>query len=259
MPSALAITRSIGVVTKPRTRSALAPTYTVVTCITAMSLRGYCRTLRERIACKPAMRITRFTTTASTGRLTNRSVNFMSFSSGARGREGSRLFLLRFLYQLSSLLLATLGLAVLGLWIRIISGLDTIVHQHRGAIAKTEDPGAHYLIARIQAGRYGDLIAARAFNFHHLLAYSAIGVPLRILHVGDDVNGIAVRRIVDCRGWQRHNLTRRAQGQFDLYKHPRPQLVSFIAKRRLYLDVSGLLIDHRVKRGDLPAESHTWQ
>ena len=77
MPSALAITRSSGVVMNPRTRSALAPTYTVVTCTTAMSLRGYCRTLSERIACNPAIRMTRFTTIASTGRLTNKSVNFM--------------------------------------------------------------------------------------------------------------------------------------------------------------------------------------
>ena len=41
MPSALAITRSSGVVMKPRTRLAFAPTYTVVTRTIAMSLRGY--------------------------------------------------------------------------------------------------------------------------------------------------------------------------------------------------------------------------
>src|SRR4029079_376417 len=40
MPSALAITRSSGVVMNPRTRSALAPTYAVETLTTAMSLRG---------------------------------------------------------------------------------------------------------------------------------------------------------------------------------------------------------------------------
>src|SRR5436309_12091117 len=80
MPSALAMTRSIGVVMNPRTRSAFAPTYTVVTCTTAMSLRGYWRTLSERIACNPAIRITRLTTIARTGRLTNRSVNFMHSS-----------------------------------------------------------------------------------------------------------------------------------------------------------------------------------
>ncbi len=47
MPSALAMTRSSGVVMKPRTRSALAPVYTVDTRTTAMSLRGYCRTLSD--------------------------------------------------------------------------------------------------------------------------------------------------------------------------------------------------------------------
>src|SRR5262245_5316906 len=77
MPSALAITRSRGVVMNPRTRSALAPTYAVVTVTMAMSLRGYCRTLRERIDCRPAMRITRLTTIASTGRRTKRSVTFI--------------------------------------------------------------------------------------------------------------------------------------------------------------------------------------
>ena len=34
-------------------------------------------TLRERMACSPAIRITRLTTTARTGRLTKRSVNFI--------------------------------------------------------------------------------------------------------------------------------------------------------------------------------------
>src|SRR5438046_3277539 len=45
----------------------------------AISLRGYWRTLIVFIACKPAMRITKLTTSASTGRLMKRSVNdFMS-------------------------------------------------------------------------------------------------------------------------------------------------------------------------------------
>src|SRR6516225_7157077 len=80
MPSALAITRSSGVVMNPRTRSALAPTYTVETCTTAMSLRGYCRTLSERIDCRPAIRITRLTTIARTGRLMTGSLNRMRLS-----------------------------------------------------------------------------------------------------------------------------------------------------------------------------------
>ena len=77
MPSAPAMTRSSGAVMKPRTRSAFAPTYAVLTTTLAMSLRGNCRTERERTACKPAMRITRFTTIARTGRLTKRSVSFI--------------------------------------------------------------------------------------------------------------------------------------------------------------------------------------
>src|SRR3954468_25063580 len=79
MPSAAAIARSSGVVMKPLTSSASAPTYTVVTVIEAMSLRGYCRTLIVFIACKPAIRMTKLTTIANTGRRMKRSVNdFMS-------------------------------------------------------------------------------------------------------------------------------------------------------------------------------------
>src|SRR5437762_1642785 len=40
-----------------------------------MSLRGYWRTLIVFIACNPAMRITKLTTNASTGRFMKRSVN----------------------------------------------------------------------------------------------------------------------------------------------------------------------------------------
>ena len=60
----------------PRSRRRTA----VETRTTAMSLRGYCRTLSARIDCRPAIRMTRLTTIARTGRLTNRSVNFISCS-----------------------------------------------------------------------------------------------------------------------------------------------------------------------------------
>jgi len=43
-----------------------------------MSLRGYCRTLKERIDCSPAIKITRLTTTANTGLLMKMSVNFIA-------------------------------------------------------------------------------------------------------------------------------------------------------------------------------------
>src|ERR1019366_3658074 len=77
MPSAAAMARSSGVVMKPRTRSALAPTYVVRTVTDALSSLGYCLTLSDRIAWKPAMTITRLTTIARTGRRTKMSVSFM--------------------------------------------------------------------------------------------------------------------------------------------------------------------------------------
>src|SRR5258706_16411286 len=85
MPSAAAIARSSGVLIKPRTRSALAPTYTVLTVTVAFSLRGYWRTLTERMAWKPAIRITRFTTIARTGRRIKISVNDFIYASGGWG------------------------------------------------------------------------------------------------------------------------------------------------------------------------------
>src|SRR6516164_3819852 len=80
MPSAAAIARSSGVVMNPRMRPALAPTYAVVTVMAAFSLRGYCRTLSERMACTPAMTMSRLTTMARTGRRMKRSVNFICSS-----------------------------------------------------------------------------------------------------------------------------------------------------------------------------------
>jgi hypothetical protein len=53
----------------------------VVTVIVARSSRGYCRTLSELIACRPAMMMTRLTTMANTGRRMKMSVSFMA---GAR-------------------------------------------------------------------------------------------------------------------------------------------------------------------------------
>src|SRR5262245_22053722 len=86
MPLAAAIARSSGDVMKPRTRSALAPTYGVVTVTVALSIRGYCRTLSVRTACSPATRISRFTTIARTGRRMKRSVKRTRASAVLRVR-----------------------------------------------------------------------------------------------------------------------------------------------------------------------------
>src|ERR1039458_2763787 len=145
MPSALAITRSSGVVINPRTRSALAPTYTVVTVTTAMSLRGYCRTFSERIAWKPASRMIRLTTVATTGRRMNKSVKFMV------------------------LLLPGRGLPIQGSRVRFIIGLNAVVHLHRDSAAQLEDPGTHDLFARLDTGNNRHLIATGRARFFELL------------------------------------------------------------------------------------------
>src|SRR5450759_4022367 len=121
MPSAAAMARSSGVVMNPRTRSALAPTYTVVTLTAALSLRGYCRTTKVRIAWNPAIRITRFTTRARTGRLMNRSVkDFMAATRGSTIRRARRQFVFR---------------------------RQLVVLDHRHTVAQLEDAGTHNAVS----------------------------------------------------------------------------------------------------------------
>ena len=77
MPSALATSRSSGVVMKPWIRSASAPKYVVLTLITAFCSSGYWRTFNSVIERRPSSRTNRLTTIASTGLLMKMSVNFM--------------------------------------------------------------------------------------------------------------------------------------------------------------------------------------
>src|SRR6185295_7148149 len=98
--------------------------------MTAMSLRGYCRTLSERMACKPAIRTTRLTTIARTGRLTKRSVNL--------------LFIHRPFYWSAVRLPSSV---VVGLGSRIVAGLDLVVDADGGAVAQLERARRHHLLA----------------------------------------------------------------------------------------------------------------
>src|SRR5450631_3161676 len=86
----------------------------VVTVTAEFSLRGYWRTFRVRIACRPAMMMTRLTTTASTGRRMKTSVIFM---------EGSRSVVLRF-------------------WRLLEGGGQFVVDGHGLAVAELEHAGA---------------------------------------------------------------------------------------------------------------------
>src|SRR6266550_2226014 len=142
MPSAAAMARSSGVVIKPRTSSASAPTYTVVTVIAAMSLRGYCRTLMVLIACKPAMRITKLTTRASTGRRIKRSV-----------KDFMPLFPLR-IYRRR-------------IYLRL--GREIVVDRYRHAVAQFENAGTDDRLASFQSRRHRHKIAARLPDAHKLL------------------------------------------------------------------------------------------
>src|SRR6187399_1776778 len=118
--------------------------------MTAMSLRGYWRTLSERMACSPAMRITRLTTMASTGRFMKRSVNRIGFS-----------------FYVRSLPAASVVFRLGGLLVR---GLHGVLHADRGAVAQLEDAGADDLRARLQAGEDGHLVAQRPAQLDDLLA-----------------------------------------------------------------------------------------
>src|SRR5207248_7093577 len=143
MPSAEAMTRSSGVVTKPRTRSAFAPTYVVVTVMAAFSLRGYWRTLSDRIACTPAMTMIRLTTSARTGRRMNRSVSFMEGPFGGSlvdwfgGQLGGR--------------------------------REVVPHHHGGSVAELERAARDHRFAGGQPGDHGDQVAAPLSQAHELL------------------------------------------------------------------------------------------
>src|SRR5438128_2597273 len=69
---------------KPWIRSGEAPGYTVVTLTTVFDSFGYCRIGRLVAALKPIRRISRLTTTLSTGRLMKMSVQAMTLPSGPR-------------------------------------------------------------------------------------------------------------------------------------------------------------------------------
>src|SRR5258706_8515691 len=98
-----------------------------------MSVRGYWRTDSERIDCNPAIRMTRLTTIARTGRRMKRSVIFMSTTS-----------------------------VVLRPWGRVVGRLNLVVDLHRDTVPQLEYAGGHHLVAGMHAVQHGHLIPARA-------------------------------------------------------------------------------------------------
>src|SRR3954470_15077427 len=167
MPSAAATTRSSGVVMNPRTRSALAPTYAVVTVTAAFSLRGYCRTFSVRIAWMPAMRMRRLTTSARTGRRMKMSVNFMrSPGRSLVHRLGRHLGVRR----------------------------QLVVHHHRGVVAELESPAADDGLSGRESGGDGDQIAAPLSEADELLVRDQRRAALVVLLLLDGEDRVAKRR-----------------------------------------------------------------
>src|SRR6266704_3107629 len=118
-----------------------------------MSLRGYCRTFSPpspdrfgksmgRSAFVPAMRITKLTTIARTGRLMKRSVNdFMSIFQSRVNRS----------------------------WIHLRLRREIVVDCHGHPVAQLENARAHDRFARLQPSRNRNEIAARFAHTHKLL------------------------------------------------------------------------------------------
>src|SRR5207244_6793267 len=135
----------------------------------AMWLRGYWRTLIVRIACEPAMRMTKLTTIASTGRLMKRSVkDFMSI----------------------------LGLRIHRRWIHLRFRRESIVDRYRHSVAQFENSRAHDGLIRFKPIGNRHEIAAR-FAYPNKLLTNRLRFLTRlgVLFFLDHKNRISKRRV----------------------------------------------------------------
>src|SRR3954469_20814423 len=160
-----------------------------------MSLRGYCRTFNVFIACNPAMRMTKLTTIASTGRLMKRSVNDVisltighsewskaqspnpvasreSYSTGPldfdRDDIGSDFF------RLSSFVIRASSFTS-RIWrsrVEFRFRRKIVVHAYSHSVAQLKNAGAHNCFACFQALRNCDEIATCFADAHKLLPKS---------------------------------------------------------------------------------------
>src|SRR5512142_333070 len=220
MPSAAAMTRSSGVVMKPRTSSAFAPTYVVVTVISAFSLRGYCRALRVRIAWTPAMTMTRLTTTAMTGRRMKRSVNFMVAPSSVLGRPRGEQRL----------------------------GREGVVHGHRRAVPQLEGAARDDRLALAEPGGHRDEVPSAFAGPDELLPHDGGRLAGAVLLLLDGEHRVPVGREEDGRGGDGEHPLLLAREDLDVREHPGSQASvaireggphAHVARRRIHLGVDG--------------------
>ena len=103
-------------------------------------------------------------------------------------------------------------------------------------------------------GDDGHLVATRPFELDELLTHAAVGLPFRVLEIGDDEDRVAVRGVTDGGRRQRDHRAARAQDDFHLNEHAGPQLTFRIGEGRLHLNISGGLVHYRVKRCNTTGE-----
>src|SRR5690554_4958636 len=167
MPSALATSRSSGVVMKPWIRLASAPKYVVLTVTTAFCSSGYWRTLSSVYERMPSSRMNRLTTIASTGFLMKRSVNFIGSSGfpGGGGRSGGGW----------NRAVPGPRSAVGRLRVFVGGGLDFVVDGHRGIVAQAQQATVDHGLARLQPAGDDDHVAAGGAGGHEALADDQVG------------------------------------------------------------------------------------
>src|ERR1039458_6671835 len=220
MPSAAAMARSSGVVMNPRTRSALAPTYTVVTDTAALSLRGYCRTTRVRIAWTPAIRITRFTTRASTGRRMNRSVNdFMGAPwESTIGRAGGQ----------------------------VVFRCQIVLLDHGYAVLAVEDARTDNTAPGLEARLDAHEVSARVARPDELLPHRQFGLPVVLARLRlDHIHRVPIRSAEDRGGRYDHHGLLFGQQHFHAGEHAGPEQLVRVSEGGLQTHTAGL----RVKLG----------
>src|SRR5262245_4554239 len=162
-----------------------------------MSLRGYCRTDSVRIDWIPAMRITRLTTIARTGRLMKRSVNFMGPGSPS---------------------------AVHGVRRRVVAGLRLVVDLDGRAVAQLEHPRGHDLLAGLEPREDRDLVAAAGPDLDELLAHALVGLAaVLVLQLRDDEDRVAVGSVIDRGRRDRDDVAGGAEVHVRLHEHPGPE------------------------------------
>src|SRR6266496_3680325 len=223
MPLAAAMARSSGVVMKPRTSSAFAPTYVVVTVISAFSLRGYWRALSVRIAWTPAMTMTRLTTIAMTGRRMKRSVKFMMGSGPSLvGRLRGELRL----------------------------GREGVVHGDRGAVPQLEGAAADERLPRAQSGDHRDEVAPALSQADELLPGDGDGLPDPVLVLLDREHRVAVGREDDRRRRDREHRPRVGPEDLPVGEHPGPEAPGVVPERRPDADVARGRVHLGVDGGD---------